>query len=368
MPFAPRIRKDVLHALEACILPYLQSQSVDQVLAGNPSSFAHLDYQVLQHELLVDNAKGPLQVIRQWPAQQLVASRGVNLSFLYEGHMNFKVGVYPGLQDAEKVPHAVETASMQPEPFPMPQAGVYAVACSAPTVVLFGNFVPHEDGTPCDLQMKDVSKTLSIIFDRDEVSIFHSSRNLGQLASSHHLSIRDRQLFELGHIYNRELEEQVSLEGAQAILLAIMLRLRHHILHTKPGISNSCWLDPISEFETALSPTELKHQALCQNVIDYIQNHLHEPLSIEQIAQRFDVSAFHLNRVFRQVLGTTVIRFATDLRVNVAKKIMSDQKERVADVARLTGFAGTASFCTVFRKQTGMTPLQYMTKHQKCAK
>lgn len=368
MPFAPKIRKDVLHALEHSIIPVLQAQSIGQVFVGYPFDFSHLKHWVLQEELLPDNAKGPLQVIRRWPEQQLVASRSVSLSFLYEGSQHVKVGVLASMvKGREKPDFATNFRGETVEDAPA-LAGVYAVVCSAPTAVLSSPFVPHEDGSPCDLLLQDVSKTMSIIFDRDEVLIFHSSRNRGQFTSSHHLCIQDRQLFELGQIYHQELQEQVSLEGAQGILLAIALRLRYHLIHSKPGISNSCWLDPVVEFEKALSQTELRHQALCQDVIDYIQNHLHEPLSIELIARRFNVSAFHLNRVFRQVQGTTVIRFATDLRISVAKIILSGQPEQIADIARLTGFAGTASFCNVFRKHTGMTPLQYMKQCRKCEK
>lgn len=369
MPFAPKIRKDVLYALERSIIPVLQNQAIEHVLGDFPFDFSKLPHRVLQQDLLPENAKGPLQVIRHWREQQLVASRGINLSFLYEGSMHIKVGVLAGMNQVCEAPGSVAVAKIGVEANPAPLAGVYSIECSAPMAVLYSNFVPHEDGSPNELQGQDASKTVSIIFDREEISIFHSSRNYGQLASSHHLSIHDRQLFELGRIYHQELKEQVSPEGAQAILLAIMLRLRYHLIHTKPGISNSCWLDPVNEFEKALSPTELRHQELCQDVIDYVQYHLHEPLTIDLIAGRFNVSAFHLNRVFRQVQGTTVIRFVTELRINVAKRIMLDQKERVADVARLTGFAGTASFCTVFRKQTGMTPLQYMKQHHReCVK
>lgn len=201
--------------------------------------------------------------------------------------------------------------------------------------------------------------------DSEGFSIFHSSRDQGELISSHHLILEDPLLMQLGYIYCQELQQRISLEGAQSVLLTLALRLHHNLLNTKPVVSNSCWLTPIDKSEKPLTLTEIRHHQLCQDVVDYVQNHIHEPLTIESIAKRFDVSAFHLNRVFRQVKGTTVIHFVTDLRITVAKDILTVTQERIADVASLTGFAGTESFCTVFRRYTGMTPTQYRRRYFK---
>lgn len=274
MPFAPKIRKDILAALEHQIIPALQTQQVLQLFAGPPFDFSDVEHWAIRQELLPDNDKGPLQVIRQWRDEQLVASRGNNISFLYEGNMHKKVGV------CAAVGKAMETQDETAPP------GISVLRLSAPSAVLHSEFVAREDGAACVVQNNDVSKTLSITFDRDGISIFHSSRNYEYRTSSHHLSIQDSVLTQLGQIYSLELQQKVSLSGAQAVLLAMMFRLEYHLVHTRPGISNSCWLDPINEFEKTLSPTELKHQALCRDVIDYVQNHLHQPLSIELISKR----------------------------------------------------------------------------------
>jgi AraC-like DNA-binding protein len=352
MLFAPKIRKDILNALEQSIIPALQTRTVPQFLAGPPFDFSGVEHWPIHEELLPDNDRGPLQIIRQWPELNMVASRGVNISFLYEGVMHKKVGICSGMNKAFG-------ARKPPE-----LAGIYAVKTSAPSVMMYSNFVAREDGTFNSLQKDDVSKTISITCERDEVWLFHSSRNLNAIASSHHLLVQDPLLAQLGHLYHQELQQQATLPGAQALLLAIMFRLQHHLVHTKPGISNSCWPDPGSEFEEPLSPTAMRHHVLCQNVIDYVQNHLHQPITIEIIAQRFDVSAFHLNRVFRQVHGTTVIHYVTELRISVAKKLLTGQNERISDIARLTGFSGTSSFCTVFRRHTGYTPNQFRKEYR----
>jgi two-component system response regulator YesN len=141
-----------------------------------------------------------------------------------------------------------------------------------------------------------------------------------------------------------------------------MYRLQYNLQHNKPGISNSCWVDPKSEFGKAFSPIEQKHQALCADVIDYVQNHVHLQLSLQMIADHFGISPFHLNTIFQQVYGSTLMRYVTSLRVDVANRILTGNKERINDVANFTGFASATSFSHVFRKKTGMSPRQFRQK------
>jgi AraC family transcriptional regulator of adaptative response / methylphosphotriester-DNA alkyltransferase methyltransferase len=82
------------------------------------------------------------------------------------------------------------------------------------------------------------------------------------------------------------------------------------------------------------------------------------------IANRFHVSAFHLNRVFREAQGTTVMHYVTDLRIKSAQRMLRETDDRVNDIAQLAGFASATSFSTVFRKNTGLTPNQYRRQHR----
>jgi AraC-like DNA-binding protein len=175
-------------------------------------------------------------------------------------------------------------------------------------------------------------------------------------------------LAQLGAIYLDELQQAGSGQSSQAQLLAFMCRLRRYVDVEKPGFSNSHWPDITEITDKIEAAADTRQQLLCREIVDYIQRNLHLPLRLDEIAQRFGLSRFHLNCIFRQVLGTTVMNYVTRQRIEVAKGIVEHNSDSIHDIAQLTGFASTSSFCTVFRKHTGLTPGEYRLEVQRKAR
>jgi AraC-like DNA-binding protein len=353
MPFAPKIRKDILKALEESILPTLQSQSVRSLLMEPPFDFSGIECRTLWKDPLPDNDKGPLQVIRQWPEHQLVASRGFNISFLYDGFMHKRVGVL------ESHAKAMREKGLTPPP------GIQIVKLLAPIASTAASFTAREDGSICPEAADDQKRTISICFDGSQAYTFQSIRNSKMRVASHHLQLKDQTILHLGSAYLEELRINHNQQYAQTLLLGIMFRLRYLLLHTKPAIGNSCWIDPVTKLKNPLTDTQIKHQALCDEVIDYIQNNLTNPLTLKSIASHFALSESHLNEIFREVHDTTLMRYVTQLRINVVKEMLVFKRERVSDIAQLTGFASATSLSHIFRNQTGMSPREYRARCKK---
>jgi AraC-like DNA-binding protein len=179
------------------------------------------------------------------------------------------------------------------------------------------------------------------------------------------LQLKDQTILHLGNAYLEELRINHNQQYAQTLLLGIMFRLRYLLLHTKPAIGNSCWIDPPMQLKNPLTHTQIKHQASCDEVIEYIQNNLQNPLTLTSIASHFALSESHLNEIFREVHNTTLMRYVTQLRINVVKEILVLKRERVSDIAQLTGFASVTSLSHVFRRQTGMSPREYQARYKK---
>jgi len=352
MPFAPKIRKDSLKALES-ILPILQLQEVRSLLMEPPFDFSGIECRTLRKKPLPDNDKGPLQVIRQWPEYQLVASRGFNISFLYEGFMHKRVGIL------ESQARAMRKKGLTPP------SGIQIVKLTAPIACTAASFTAREDGSIRPESVNDQKHTLSICFDRGEAYTFYSIRNGEKRISSHHLQLKDQTILHLGNAYLEELRTNHNEQYAQTLLLGIMFRLRYLLLYTKPTVGNSCWVDPVMPLKNSLTDTQIKHQALCDEVIDYIQNNLHNPLTLKSVASHFALSESHLNETFREVHAITLMRYVTQLRVNVAKRMLINDRERISDIAQLTGFASVTSLSHVFSRQTGISPREYRARSKR---
>ena len=356
MPSAPKIRKEILHILESSILPALRQREVLQILAGPPFDFSALQTRVLRKEFLPDNDEGPLQVLRYWPEDCLVANRVPNFSFCYTGTMHKKIGI------SHRIGNEIVRQGL-PHP-----GGLLLLKLPSPSMLISPPFTPREDNPGQPLLDQDVSKTCSVNIEQDEVKVFHSTRDHAEWTSSHHLVIKDPMLSQLWNFYYDAICRQTDIASTQAILLAAFIRLHHQLSHTRPQISHSCWLEPATGLQYHSPRSETKHEILCRELIDYIHHNLHLPLSVKMLADHFNISAFHLNRVFRASQNNTVMHYVTELRVKAAQRMLAGNRERINDVAQLTGFNSVANFSTVFRRHTGLTPSQYRKMHNKSAK
>lgn len=84
-------------------------------------------------------------------------------------------------------------------------------------------------------------------------------------------------------------------------------------------------------------------------IVSYINEHLAEELSLEELSSRFYLSQTHLNRIFRASTGTTVWQYITIKRLYFAKELLEKGK-KPTDVAPLCGFKDYTTFFRAYKK------------------
>lgn len=92
---------------------------------------------------------------------------------------------------------------------------------------------------------------------------------------------------------------------------------------------------------------------------DYVAAHLHEGVGLERVALALRVSAAHLSHRFRLVTGGTFMEYATRLRIDRAKTLLSSGLYSVKEVSSLLGFVDQAYFARVFRRLEGQSPTDF---------
>jgi len=97
---------------------------------------------------------------------------------------------------------------------------------------------------------------------------------------------------------------------------------------------------------------------LLNEVMNYIELHLNEKISLEETAKYFYVSVSTITQLFRQKMGTSFYRCVTQRRL-IAAKVRIGNGESLEDVSRAVGFADYSSFYRAFKKEYGITPRQY---------
>ncbi len=91
----------------------------------------------------------------------------------------------------------------------------------------------------------------------------------------------------------------------------------------------------------------------------FIQTHLTQDISIDDIAEAAGISRYHLSRLFRENTGRTIVEYLRDERIDAAKELLVLTDNSIAEIAQLLRFCDQSYFIAVFRKSTGMTPNTY---------
>ena len=90
----------------------------------------------------------------------------------------------------------------------------------------------------------------------------------------------------------------------------------------------------------------------------FMDEHYHEPITLEQISQKAFLSRFHFHRLFSQVYRKTPHQYLTQRRMEKAKDLLEENKT-VTDVCNEVGFESLGSFSVLFKKEIGFAPQYY---------
>lgn len=99
---------------------------------------------------------------------------------------------------------------------------------------------------------------------------------------------------------------------------------------------------------------------LVESAIAIIQEDFPYLEGLDDLAGRLEVSKAHLIRSFTKETGIPPAKYITRVRVEYAKLLLRDEDATVAYVAEASGFANANYFAKVFRRQTGMSPSEYL--------
>ncbi|MDG3085332.1 AraC family transcriptional regulator [Vibrio hannami] len=111
--------------------------------------------------------------------------------------------------------------------------------------------------------------------------------------------------------------------------------------------------------EHSEEPSRDRVRDLYQQICVYIQENYHHAISRENISERFNISANHLSRMFRQQGHMTLADYIIWVRIDRAKFMLKKYNFKLSEVAHRCGFKDVNYFCRVFKKRTGHTPTAY---------
>lgn len=111
-----------------------------------------------------------------------------------------------------------------------------------------------------------------------------------------------------------------------------------------------CYPDEISLQETQV--------AVVQQACSYIETHLHEALTLEALGEQVHMSAFHLQRVFKRVMGITPRQYVEACRLGQLKEQLREG-DAVTKALYDVGYSSSSRLYERTQAQLGMTPMAY---------
>jgi len=94
-------------------------------------------------------------------------------------------------------------------------------------------------------------------------------------------------------------------------------------------------------------------------VRDFVESHLTENLSLDEVAKVAGLSPKYFSAFFRRHTGTCFRDWLAEIRVERAQTLLSQKNHAVARVTFMVGFKDIRTFQRAFKKVTGTTPLAY---------
>ena len=94
-------------------------------------------------------------------------------------------------------------------------------------------------------------------------------------------------------------------------------------------------------------------------IVEYIETHLTEPLSLIELADALHMSKFHLNRQFKQYTGLTVYQFIMKKRLLIARAMLRAGKP-VTEASLACGFGDYSNFLKAFKREFGCNPKEIL--------
>lgn len=111
--------------------------------------------------------------------------------------------------------------------------------------------------------------------------------------------------------------------------------------------------------------SELKsadYSAIIRKCCTYIQQHTHEKITLEELAEYCGMSDRRLSEKFRKETGQSVGEYIHRVKMDEAELLLKDSDFTLGEISTYLGYANQSHFISVFRRFYGMTPMQYRSR------
>ncbi len=97
----------------------------------------------------------------------------------------------------------------------------------------------------------------------------------------------------------------------------------------------------------------------------FIENNFRDKITVDQLATMFTLSRRNLERRFKKATANTPVEYMQRVKIEAAKKNLESGRENINEVMYKVGYTDTKAFRGIFKKITGLSPLEYRNKYNR---
>ena len=152
-------------------------------------------------------------------------------------------------------------------------------------------------------------------------------------------------------------QKEPEMFGAEQL---ICLYLEYFLIHLIRRYSNPIVLRKRpARIETPKSTKQKSDTEIFNRVVDYLENHINAPVTIEQICKDNLIGRSQLQKIFKERCNLGIIEYFSLMKVNAAKEMIRTNRMNFTQISEQLGYSSIHYFSRQFKKVTGMTPSEY---------
>jgi transcriptional regulator GlxA family with amidase domain len=97
----------------------------------------------------------------------------------------------------------------------------------------------------------------------------------------------------------------------------------------------------------------------------FIENHVEDKITVDQLASMLALGRRNMERRFKKATANTVMEYIQRVKIEAAKKNLETGRKNVNEVMYDVGYADTKAFRSIFKRITGLSPIEYKNKYSK---
>jgi YesN/AraC family two-component response regulator len=161
-----------------------------------------------------------------------------------------------------------------------------------------------------------------------------------------------------------KLQEQMDYQLPETIDVQMIAKLIEK--EVTPDLMFRRMTDAFNQLCQVVNVNKKSHNhELKQEILAYIQSQFaSSDLSLDAIAEHFDLSMKYVSNFFKEQTGTTFTDYLNDVRMRHARKLLSTTQLSVNEITLKVGYQSTNTFCRAFKRTHGLSPTVFRSSNQ----